>query len=244
MEWVQSISSAADWASQTLAAAEAYAEEQAAQAAQERAQAEAAAAAVPHDTVDPPPSAQQRALDVFYANDPNRPSNTLPGAGQAQSNQGGPSPVEPTPQEAADMQAAGLTVTPAGNGTYLINAPTENINIVEKPPVQPPPSMPIPPSHGGNTTTAPPSILQPRRRLAARGRSGAAAGEGQGRETRAQDQQRHGQGGRRHPEQESNAAETVGRCEGKGLGRWWRRNRLGQPKPCEEEAAHHLHRQV
>jgi len=71
--------SAADWASQTLAAAEAYAEEQAAQAAQERAQAEAAAAAGSRDIVDPPPSAHQRALDAFYANDPNRPSNTLPG---------------------------------------------------------------------------------------------------------------------------------------------------------------------
>jgi hypothetical protein len=147
--------SAADWAAQTLAAAEAYAEEQAAQAAQERAQAEAAAAAGSRDAVDPPPSAHQRALDAFYANDPNRPSNTLPGA--AQSDPGGPTPVSLTPQEAADMQAAGLSVTPAGNGTYLINAPTENINIVEKPPVEPPPSLPIPPSHGGNTTTARPS---------------------------------------------------------------------------------------
>jgi hypothetical protein len=145
--------SAADWAAQTLAAAEAYAEEQAAEAAKQRAQAEAAPPPPPNDGVEPPPSSHQRALDAFHAHDPNRPDNTIAGSNSAS---GTPAAVPLSPQEVADMQAAGLTVTSAGNGTYLINAPVENINLTQAPPLEPSNNIVILPSPGGNTTNAPP----------------------------------------------------------------------------------------
>jgi hypothetical protein len=73
---------------------------------------------------------------------------------------GGPrTPVQLSPAEAAAFQQSGLTVTPAGGGTYYIDTPTESVRIVEQAPPPPPepPSGGVPmPSLAGNTTTAPP----------------------------------------------------------------------------------------
>ncbi len=63
--------SALGWAEATIAAAESYAREANSQVWETRT-----------DGVDDPPkSAPERALDAFWANDPNRPASTVPGAG-------------------------------------------------------------------------------------------------------------------------------------------------------------------
>ena len=147
--------SAANWAAGTIAAAEAYAQAEADAAAAERDAREQAAAngyQPPNDGVDRP-SSEQRALDEFYKNDPNRPPETLPGGGgSSSSSSGGDGRTPISEQDAADLRAAGYTVVEE-NGKYYLEAPTENVSLVEQAPPEPPPLV-ILPSYPGSTPDA------------------------------------------------------------------------------------------
>jgi hypothetical protein len=153
-------SSAASWAASTLAAAEAY--------------------AIENDPIgnpnNPPagqqgsygtdgvdgPSASQRALDAFWGNDPNRPASTMPGAPSSSSTgtsgSSGPGSdlaVELTQAEVDAIRAAGSTVTPTGDGRYVIDQGMESINITQQAPPPPPAPIVIMPDHQAGSSGVP-----------------------------------------------------------------------------------------
>jgi hypothetical protein len=156
--------SAAAWAEGTLAAAEAYAQEQANEAARQRDLAEAqaqAGGAPPNDGVDfgGRTSSEQRALDSFWANDPNRPASSLPGGAPTYTGGGGPpESVKLTPEEAKAFQDAGMKVTSDGNGGYYLETGTESVSLTSQAPLQAPDSLLIAPGYPSTPSgpTAPP----------------------------------------------------------------------------------------
>jgi hypothetical protein len=157
-------SSAAAWAESTLAAAEAYAiDHNDAVLDRPRDPEPPPAGPTPVDGVDSPPP-DNPAGQTGRAAGQNTPggaastgtgststagSNGASGSGTAEG-----TPVALSPSEAADLTAAGLVVTPVGDGTYVIDTGTiENISIVA-PPEPPPPSIVILPDYNGGDTNA------------------------------------------------------------------------------------------
>jgi type VI secretion system secreted protein VgrG len=151
--------SAAAWAEGTLATAEAYAQAEADAAAAERDAREQAAAngsPPPNDGVDSP-SAEQRAQDAFWGNDPNRPANTLPGGASGGTNGGGDARTPVSGQDAADLRAAGYSVVEE-NGKFYFEAPAENVSVTQQ--ADPGPIVILPGNTGGTSGPdggAPPS---------------------------------------------------------------------------------------
>jgi hypothetical protein len=131
---------------------------------------------------DPPQSAPERALDAFWANDPNRPASTTPGAGSGGDTSSGSGDG---PNSGGGTTTAGSSSMPDGGGsgspstggdhisgptTYVINPGGESItqtsissiNVTVKPP-PPPPFLPslADPYNTPPATPSPPAPAPP-----------------------------------------------------------------------------------
>jgi hypothetical protein len=153
--------SAAAWAEATIAAAEAYAQEQADAAAEQRDLAEQRAAAQGNDYVEPPaPSASERAQNAFWGNDPNRPASSTPSSPGGSGSSG---PMERHPvsaEDAAALQQAGYTVVKEGD-QYYFEAPSENVSVTQQAEPQAPSATHWIPDYGGTNTTSTSSTEDP-----------------------------------------------------------------------------------
>ena len=93
--------------------------------------------------------ASQRALDAFYANDPNRPASTLPSSSSSPP----PERMNITDAEANEMIAAGYNVESDGNGGWVLNLNSDWHDVtVQAPPSQE--SVALPGVSGETTSSA------------------------------------------------------------------------------------------
>ena len=150
----QADASAAAWRGEAAAAAEAYTEEQAAQAARERDEAERRAGAQaqqqtqPHDGVDPPPAPGDESIFAPAAG-PRAGTGAATAAGSGnQAIQLG-TPIELSEAKVNEYRELGLTVTSAGDGKYIVNAPynpAHDVRVTEQAPLEAPDDLPqLPP---------------------------------------------------------------------------------------------------